>query len=187
MKRVLMGLFAVLVMATFVNCGKKDDGQQASANMGASCYNVQTNSATSGNRGVCNYNFSAYSGFTTFNSSSSTSYTSSWMGGTTGCSSYQVMAYSPGKGLGCVDSGRLNYNGIAARYQLDTYTNEFVLLNQTASTTYPYGTNNYNYQQYQYSSGATVVRVCDDSEPCPSGLSCRSPLGNTPTLGVCYY
>lgn len=204
MKHVWMALCALLVTATFVNCGKKDDAPSASPSMAASCYNLQTSSANSSNRSVCNYNYAAFSGFTTYNGSSSSSYTNnSWWGGSTvgntlnGCSSYQVMTYSPTKGLGCVDNGRLQYNGIPARYRLNTYSNAFELMPASAVATgsgYGYGTTSYNYQdqyqaqgQGQYATGSDVLRVCDDAEPCPSGLSCRSPLGNVPTMGVCYH
>lgn len=196
MKHIWMALSALLITATFVNCGKKDDGPNATETMNASCYNLQSGTAASTNRSVCNYNYAAFSGFSNFNSSSSSSYTNNnWWGGSTlgaSCSSSQVMAYSPTKGVGCVDNGRLSYNGIVAQYRLDTYTNEFTLLPQNTSLGggYGYGGSNYNYNynnNNQNWGGATALRICDDAEPCPSGLSCRSPLGNIPSMGVCYF
>lgn len=198
MKRVSYVLMAVATLAVFANCGKKDDGPNATATMNAGCYNWQTTTSVPQQRTSCAFNYSAYSsqGFSNYGSGS-TSYTSntwnSW-GNTAnynGCSSYQAMVYSAaGKGLGCVDSGRITYSGIPARYQLNPATNEFMLLPpQALGSGYGYGNTSYPVQyDNSTTTGSIVYRVCDDTDPCPSGLSCRSPLGNIPTsLGLCYH
>lgn len=192
-KKILIGGVFGLVLATFVSCGNKDEGRHGAADMNATCYLLQTNAlASNPTAGHCYYNYSANPGF---QSITTTGYNNNWslgIGGwdpwrtnywngygsntTPSCGYSMQMVYSPTKGLGCVNTNQLNMNGQPVYYTFNQTTLTFV---QAYIQYYPGGT----------TSTARVLRVCDDSEPCPSGQHCRSPMGPMPSgaIGICYF
>lgn len=194
MKAIYIGVLSAMVLALSANCAKKDDGPKATATMSSGCFMLQMNTYSSQGRTICNFNYSAYAasaGFSNFDSTRGYQYSSTNMATmlSQGCQSYSQPVYSETKGLGCVDSRNLNYYGTPAYYTLDTNGQTFVLGARPISTN-QYGQLGWN-MGYGYSSATAaysgaVLRVCDSSEPCPSGLVCRSPYTDT-TLGVCYY
>jgi hypothetical protein len=119
----------------------------------------------------------------------------------------QILVYSGSKGVGCVDSTRLFMSGQVATYDINRTTMNFSLIPTPTSlysnnpyTNNQYGTNPYGTSPYgasPYATSSTVVsptmvlRVCDASELCASGQTCRSPIGPTAQIaspiGVCYY
>jgi hypothetical protein len=190
MKTIYLLALSATVVMLFANCGKKDEPATGKAEMGANCYYVQTNQSTTANRTYCSYNYASVQGFTNYTSANGYAYASSFWGAATGCSAYQTTVYSEGKGLGCVDSNRLNMNGQPAMYNLDSSRGIFIL---TPATIYPQNTIYGGFSSgfaYNTGSSGNVLRACEGSgDPCPSGLTCRSPFGpyQGSAIGVCYY
>lgn len=227
MKKVITtAILSGLVLSVFANCGKKDDkaSSNAPADMAATCYFMQTNSATAnGSNGMyptspnaanCNYNYSVVGGFTSlYGASMNTMMGAGYFSGSTPtCSGGQTLVYSPSKGLGCVSTNQLNISGQPVVYDLNRTTLTFTTVStpnpyyqqqqQGQFSQYPYnnqnmfgyGNNGYPNVNQQYTNngltmGVQVLRVCDASENCPNGQSCRSPFGPTtaPALGICYF
>lgn len=209
MKKLMMVLSGIAVLAFFANCGRNDQ-PTAPAGMAATCYYQQTSSgagtynyAYNQPGGLCNFNYSALSaagfsqaqvGYGGFNQ------TAGYFGSV--CAGSQAVVYSPSKGLGCVDSTRLNLSGQVVTYTLNQTTQTFVP--SSAPSPYYQYNNGYNQMGYNqmgynniYGGNAftnngmlTVLRVCDGVELCPSGQSCRSPTGPisyASGIGVCYF
>lgn len=229
MKKVYSILICAAVLASFANCGKNDDQKRgAPADMSAQCYQMQMASgAYNGqNVGQCSYPYASasYAGFGPanivgggFGSTYGSMYgaTNPYVYGGAGmgmsaCNAGMAQAYSPSKGLGCVETRNISASGQPVIYGLSG-TN-FTTVSQfnptyAAQAQYgqygqmnPYG--QYNpYNPYTSGWGTTnsmlipqsqsqLYRVCDNAEPCPGNQTCRNPLGpmvGQAPIGICYF
>lgn len=196
MKTLNLALAVALTMGLLANCAKKDDEPKGADQMAASCYYFQTSQNGTSPRNFCSFNYSAYPGFYNYGSSGFST-TTSWTGSMNGCAAGTQMVLSDKKGLGCVDTRYLDYNGEYARYQLDSVSGQFVLAARMTQMNYSYGSNTYGFgspssylDPYSTLSSQMVLRACEDTnDPCPNGLTCRSPFGlqRASAIGVCYY
>lgn len=212
MKSALKPIFtALLLCATVVGltrCGKKDDGPKASEQMNPGCAYMQANGMIQGqvSGGACGYPYQNVQGFGMYRGQGSNQYQSGGFGTGiqnlfAGCLQSQAVVYSPVKGLGCVESARLydgsmtGAPGVPARYVLEPSLNTFILQGPAMHAGFnqygqqqQYGQQAYYPQNFQ-SNGSSVLRVCDQAEPCPTNLSCRSPMGpySGGAIGICYY
>jgi hypothetical protein len=184
-----------MALGSLTRCGKKDD-PAPQQNMNAGCFMAQTNNYYSAGQGTgCGAVYNSAQGFSAYRAQNQTGYVN---GGynqslSAGCmGGYQMVVYSELKGLGCVDANNIFASGALALYAFDGmgsivlrgpyYNNQSGGMGGGA-----YGSYNNN-QNLNLST--SILRTCDGSEPCPSGLSCRSPFGPYTTgssLGVCYY
>jgi hypothetical protein len=164
--------------------------------MNSGCFVTQISQPGVSNRSVCNYNYAAVSGFSSFDATRGYTYASASPQTVLaqGCSAYSQPVYSETKGLGCVDSRNLTYSGQPAYYAFDGASGQFVLVSSAVGYSQYNGYNGYSTTGwntgYAYSNAAmysgNVLRACDSSDPCPSGQICRSPYSDT-TVGVCYF
>jgi hypothetical protein len=198
-----------VAIGSLTRCGKKDD-PAAQQNMNAGCFMAQTSSYATTAQGGCGAIYNSAQGFSGYRSQNQTGYVngyyqqqSSYYGGAGGANlaggctgGYQMVVYSELKGLGCVDATNIFASGAVARYAFDgmgTIVLQGPLYNNQASGTGggAYGGQFANNSQYNsQNSASSVLRTCDGSEICPSGLTCRSPFGPYTTgssLGLCYY
>lgn len=195
MKTLNLALACALTLGLLANCAKKEDEKKGADQMAATCYYVQTSQNGTAQRSYCAFNYSAYPGFYNYASSGFTS--TSWTGSMSGCTAGTQAVYSDQKGLGCVETRFLDYNGEYARYQLDSVSGQFVLAARMSQTNYMYGSSAYGISSpssyldpYSTLSSQVVLRACEDTnDPCPNGLTCRSPFGlqRASVIGVCYY
>lgn len=197
MKKIYLTLICGLVVSLFANCGKKDDGNNAPADMSSMCYYARSNASSYGTYyptttgATCNYNYQAVG----FSQPSTLQYMASGVAPTCGVSTMgtqQQLVYSPTKGLGCVDTSRLYLDGQVVAYGLNQATMTFTVVptppNLLVQSAY-YNQGMYGNMYYNNTTNQVVVlRVCDASEQCPSGQACRSPFGpSVPSaVGVCY-
>lgn len=196
-KKFMIFIIACASLAIFANCGNKDDGAQTGhVDMSATCFLMQTNSVTSTANTIgapCYYNYSANPGFQSVGAGYNNGGFYSFTGNTAvNCPGNTQRAYSPSKGLACVNSAQLAMNGQPVYYDYNRTTLSFTTVS-TPALPYGYGQQGYNPYGNQYGAPAgavmPVLRVCDPTEPCPDSQHCRSPLGLQPAgaLGVCYF
>jgi hypothetical protein len=222
MKKTMMVLTGALVLAFFANCGKNDDGPKGgAAEMSSACYQMakyQTQSAYGTQvqpyGGSCAFPYSSAinSGMTNASSVNQFSYTMGYSyAGASMCSTGQAQAYSPSKGMACVQTSQITASGQPVIYDLSPVTGNFATTSQPipnfayyaqsqsqygygqsyyGQTSNPYGTTAGLSTSYLPTTATQVYRVCDGVESCPSGQSCRSALGPYVAgnaVGICYF
>ncbi len=177
-KKLLLGGILGLFLATFVACGNKEE-RKGETEMSANCFLLQTNPyAYTAAYGQCNFNYGVHPGFSNVRNHSAGVGLGSELFIPI-CSSGKLV-YSPSKGLGCVSNNQvyLGLSGQPVYYMYNPSSNTFVP--SSVQGLYPPNTG---------ASVPPVLRVCDDSEPCPDGQSCRSPFGPyvSSAIGICYF
>jgi hypothetical protein len=194
MRTIYTLVMSALVLAFFANCANNNNAQKANDKMDSGCLMLQLNQLNAATRANCNYNYAGIAGFSNFNSTRGYAFTAANAQSifAQGCTGASQPVYSEIKGLGCVDSRNLSYVGQPAVYSLDSSSTSFTLTSQAVPyyQQYQYGATGwnagYNYTNANLYGGFNVMRACDTSDPCPSGLICRSPYSDT-NLGLCYY
>jgi len=183
MKKIYLGLIAIVSVAVFANCGQNNGTTNGNAAMGATCYLMQTGSGSTmyGSYGqqqipvagaaTCGFPYNTVTGFSQINGVSSYGagyggygtpyggYGTSTFGIGTGsmpsCGANQDVVYSPSLGLGCVNNTTILANGQPIMYTLSTAAQAFVTVSTPNPTLLQYQ-QMYNTQgsSYSYSYGS---------------------------------
>lgn len=205
--RMMMLLTCGLVLAFFANCGKDDEHKGGPIEMSGACFLMQRQTMNQWGQqiqqpygGTCSYPYqqAANAGFTSANGGGLT-YTAGAMGGMA-CSGSQSQAYSPSKGLGCVDNTRITLSGQPVIFDLNPGTGNFspisapnpyfMYQNQQYGNQLPYGSMGMSNNGILPMTSSQVFRVCEVNESCASGQTCRSPYGpmsGFAQIGICYF
>jgi len=133
MKKILLSLMSLGVVALFANCSN-NSGNSAAATIGAACYFQDLTTPTSYSYAQvstpCYFNYNTVSGFSSATTSASAygySAYSAYGTGAASCGANQDVVYSPSRGVGCVTNTMLINTGQPAIYILNAATQSFIL------------------------------------------------------------